>query len=175
MQNLQDLAALLRRLNVVADEIVRLIGRPASTGHMGEYIASQLFDLELSPSANQAGIDGHFRSGGLAGRSVNVKWYTKLETLDMHPAHVPDFYLVLSGPRSKALNSRHMARPHVITQVFIFESVQLLAELATRNIRPKVGTSVRRSEWEAAEIFPRANCLLYQLSAAQRENLILFG
>jgi hypothetical protein len=44
-----------------------------TSGHLGEWIAVQVLDIELEVSAVSAGIDGHFRSGPLQGRTVNVK------------------------------------------------------------------------------------------------------
>jgi hypothetical protein len=50
-----------------------------TAGHAGEWIAAQVFDLELAPSAVMAAYDGHFRTGPLIGKTVNVKWYLKQE------------------------------------------------------------------------------------------------
>lgn len=44
-------------------------------------------------------------------QSVNIKCYLKLETLDINPSAIPDYYLVLSGPRSKASNSKGATGP----------------------------------------------------------------
>jgi hypothetical protein len=91
---LAELGALLRERNVVDERIGRLIGRPMTAGHAGEWIASQIFDIELEPGATAKAIDGRFRSGVLAGKSVNVKWYLKREgILDMTEAPELDYYL----------------------------------------------------------------------------------
>jgi hypothetical protein len=73
--DLERLAALIREQNRVAEEIGKLIGRPALVGHVGEFIAAKVFDIKLAASATERAIDGHFVSGPLVGRSVNVKWY----------------------------------------------------------------------------------------------------
>jgi hypothetical protein len=61
--SLAQAAALLRERNAVDGELAQLIQRPMTSGHLGEWIAAQIFDIELEPSAVAAGIDGRFRSG----------------------------------------------------------------------------------------------------------------
>lgn len=77
MDELIQLAALLKQHNAITNEIARLIGRPAEMGHVGEYLAAKLFAIDLSPSASTKSIDGYFADGSLAQRSVNIKWYGK--------------------------------------------------------------------------------------------------
>jgi hypothetical protein len=87
MDDLVLLADLIKAKNSVDNIIANLIGRPAQIGHVGEYIAAKIFDIELNRSASQKDIDGYFRSGPLAARSVNVKWYGKREgILDLKEA-----------------------------------------------------------------------------------------
>ena len=74
-------ATLLRERNAIDVELARLIHRPMTSGHLGEWIAAQIFDIELEASAVAAGIDGRFRSGPLQGLTVNIKWYLKREGL----------------------------------------------------------------------------------------------
>jgi hypothetical protein len=59
-----------------------------TSGHLGEWIASQIFDIQLEASAVTAAVDGRFRGGPLAGRSANVKWYLK-KTSDAQGARSP--------------------------------------------------------------------------------------
>jgi len=73
------IAELLRERNAVDASMAQVIGRPMAAGHLGEWIASQVFDIELEDSASAAGIDGRFRSRPAQGRTVNVKWYMKHE------------------------------------------------------------------------------------------------
>ena len=96
MENLEELAKLLSKRNSIDEEIGAIIGRPALTGHVGEYIASQVFNIELSDSASEKSIDGYFRSGNLVGRSVNIKYYTvKGSILDITPERAQaDWYFV---------------------------------------------------------------------------------
>lgn len=73
---LGQLAGLLHKRNELDSAIARLIGRPAASGHLGEFIAARVFDIELEASAAARAIDGRFNGGALAGRSVNVKCYS---------------------------------------------------------------------------------------------------
>jgi hypothetical protein len=106
------IAGLLRQRDAIDAEIATVIGRPMTSGHLGEWIASMVFDIDLEPSATAKAIDGRFRSGQLAGRTVNIKWYLKREgLLDMTSSPALDFYLVLAGPAVAAASSRGATRP----------------------------------------------------------------
>ncbi len=87
---LARVAALQRERNAIDAELARLIGRPMTSGHLGEWIAARVFDIELEASAVAAGIDGRFRSDPLQGRTVNT------------------------GPPSPAVSSRDTTRPWCI-------------------------------------------------------------
>ena len=60
---LERLADLIRERNANEVAITRIVGRPAQLGHIGEYIASRIFDIELEQDAAHRGSDGQFRSG----------------------------------------------------------------------------------------------------------------
>ncbi len=105
--DLERLADLLAEMNTLGTKISEITQRPAIIGHTGEYIASKIFDIDLEESASAKGIDGHFKSGSLAGKSVNIKWYSKLEyMLDITPESLPDYYLVMTGPKALEDTSR---------------------------------------------------------------------
>jgi hypothetical protein len=105
-------AALLRERNAFDAELARLIQRPMTSGHLGEWITAQVFDIELEASAAAAGIDGRFRPGPSQGRTVNIRWYLKREgLLDTTESTALDYYLVLTGPPSAAASSRGTTRP----------------------------------------------------------------
>jgi hypothetical protein len=108
----ERIASLLRERNVLDEQIGAIIQRPMTSGHLGEWVAAQVFGIELAASAIQAGIDGRFTAGPLEGCSVNVKWYLKREGLvDLTESPVLDYYLILAGLRSAALSSRGGLRP----------------------------------------------------------------
>ena len=175
MDDLAQLADLVRKRNALEREITALIGRPAQIGHIGEYIASKIFDIDLKESASFKGIDGYFRGGALKGCSVNIKWYALHEgLLDLTDAP-PDYYLVLTGTKSSAMTSRGRIRPWTIDTVFLFEAVPLFAHLKTRGVQMGIACSVIASMWQAAEIFPNQVNEKLMLSDDQRSQLKLFG
>ncbi len=173
---IRRLAALVGTKNAADAAIAEVIGRPCQMGHVGEWIAAQVFDIELHSSATVEASDGVFRSGPLVGRSVNVKWYLKGEgILDLHVGAGPDLYLVMTGPRSPAGSSRGAVRPWVISTVYLFEHEPLVADLVGRGRKAGVASSVRRAVWAAAEIFPRSASPLLELKEDHRQMLSLFG
>jgi hypothetical protein len=176
---LAELAALLRERNALDARLGRLLDRPASTGHIGEWIAARIFDIQLETAANIAGYDGHFTRGALAGQTVNVKAYGKREgILDINP-HVPlDYYLVFTGPKPSKealISSRGTVRPFCIDAVYLFGALRLHAELQARGVKVGIATSVRAVHWEQAEIYPRSNNSLLPVSDRQRSQLELFA
>lgn len=176
MENLKSLAALIQKRNAWEREITSLIGRPAQIGHIGEYIASQIFSIDLMQSASHKGIDGRFTKGLLIGKSVNVKWYALREyLLDINATALPDYYLVLTGKSSPALNSRGRTRPWTISSVFLFEALSLVSELGNSGVKIGIATSVRQHLWEKAEIYPTGRNSAFELSTEQQEALMLFG
>jgi hypothetical protein len=174
VSDIEDLAQLLRQRNLIDADIAKIIGRPALAGHVGEYIAAEVFGIALHDSAAKAASDGVFTEGPLAGKSVNVKLYGKDEgILDLPVKGVPaDYTLVLTGPRTTAAGSKGMTRPTVITTVYLFRTEELLAVLRTK-VKISVATSVRRHLWETAEIYPRSGSLV--LDDHQRDLLALFA
>ncbi len=173
---LTSLADLIRSRNSVERGIAEIVGRPMQLGHIGEFIASRIFDVRLEASASHKRIDGTFGSGLLVGRTVNVKWYAKRENLlDLHADDPPDFYLILAGPKSLAESSRRQTRPWVVTNVYLFDSVDLLDELGRRGVKIGVATSIAEQTWIGAEIFPESRSRQLRLTDEQRKLLSLFG
>jgi hypothetical protein len=174
--SLAEVAALLRERNALDARLGQILGRPPEKGHLGEWIASQIFDIQLETSASHKAIDGRFRTGLLAGHTVNIKWFLKREGgLDMTESPDLDYYLVLTGPTTAALSSRGMTRPAVITAVYLFAALQLLAEQRARGVKVGVFSSVVNAQWQAAEIYPTATCPALSLTDAQRRQLQLFA
>ena len=176
MSDLEKLARLIGDRNSVARSIASLIGRPAQMGYIGEFIASQVFGIELEESAARKAIDGHFAGGPLAGLSVDIKWYGRQEgILDISPSDLPDYYLVLAGPKSAASSSRGGVRPWTIVSVHLFAASELTDDLRKRGVKVGVASSVRQVLWQEAEIYPQQrNCRLV-LTPGQREMLALFA
>lgn len=176
MDSLAQLAELVHKRNVVEQEITALTGRPAAIGHIGEFIASTVFNIALEGSASHKAIDGRFRDGTLNGCTVNVKWFAYQESaLDITPAALPDYYLVLTGPKSAATTSRRRVRPWVIEYVYLFHARTLVVGLQQARLKIGDATSVRQELWDKAEIYPASRSDLLSLSETQRAALHLFS
>ena len=172
---LHRLASLLHERNRVDGEIASAIGRPAHPGHIGEFVAAAIFDIELHESAVQKGTDGQFTRGPLSGRSVNIKKYSLEQgLLDVRPDALPDFFLVLTGARTPAASSRGTTQPWTIESVYLFEAVPLVEQLRTRGVKIGVATSVRRHLWHDAEIYPSPNNATLRLTPEQISMIELF-
>ena len=175
MGDLKELADLLDQLNEVGKRISAVIGRPANIGHAGEFIASKVFDLALEDSASTKAIDGHFNSGPLRGKSVNVKWYGKQESLlDITQGSLPDYYLVMTGPKTPSGSSRGGIRPWLVEQVFLFDAPQLVHDLKRSRVKIGIATSIRKAYWESAEIYPRRQNRQYSITESQMDLLEMF-
>jgi hypothetical protein len=176
MRDIEVIAACLQERNAIDDKIASIIERPMTSGHLGEWLASRVFDIELEKSAVAAAIDGRFANGALAGKTVNVKWYLKREgLLDVNVSEDLDYYLVLSGPKSPPVSSRDGVRPWCISAVYLFDARGLLADLRSRNLMTGVATSVRSALWDAAEIYPSANNPSLVVGAEQAAILGMFA
>lgn len=177
---LVDLADAVREKNVADVPVARVMGRPALPGHFGEFVASRVFDIELHDHAANPGSDGCFRSGRLAGKSVNIKYYTKHDRLlDMNKEGEagPDYYLVMTGPEEDAGPSLEKTRPWVIESVFLFDAANLVCELRKRSPKKKIGvaTYVPADLWREARIYWNAVPRLLKVTATRRRQLALFA
>lgn len=171
----EAVARLLRVRNAVDHELANLIDRPVTTGHLGEFIAAKIFGISLHERASHRGSDGVFGSGRLAGRSVNIKWYTKREnSLDMSSSSRPDFYLVMTGPYSALATSRGSQRPLCVHEVYLFEAEELAQAIEQRGTSVGVAAGVRQQEWADAQIYPKMSELL-PLTDDQRSALELLS
>ena len=173
--SLDALAELIRSRNAIASKITAITGRPASLGHLGEFIAAAIFDIELELSASNRGHDGRFRTGPLQGRTVNIKWYSRHQALiDLRADAVPDLYLVLTGPQAPPSSSRGKDQPWAIDAAFLFDGPQLVAALAARGRRVGIATSVPRAQWRLAEVYPECPSGCLPLDESQRHALRAF-
>lgn len=168
--DLERLAELIQAKNSADLAIARLIGRPCAPGNIGEFVAARVFGIRLVQSGSHPGYDGTFEAGPLAGKTVNIKTYSRHESVLDVGAHPCDYYLVLTGPPGQA-----RVLPWVIDSVFLFDCAGLLFKLRERGVKIGVATSVRKSDWEAARIFPRRPASPLQLSDAQLACLSMFA
>ncbi|MEU8211583.1 hypothetical protein AB0B85_20580 [Micromonospora sp. NPDC049044] len=173
-EKLHQLAALLQARDDLDARIAALTGRSARPGDIGEFIAAQVFDIELAGTAVQAGYDGVFRSGPLAGRTVNVKTYGDVFTgIDISP-HPCDVYLIFSGPTRPLGAVRH--HRWQIAAAYLFDTPRLLETLVSRGVKVGIATSIRRADLDGARIFPGTNGTpLLRLTPEQTALLNLFG
>ena len=168
--DLDRLAGLVRIKNNADAAIAELIGRPSAPGNIGEFGAARVFAIQLMPSGSHPGYDGVFTVGPLDGKTVNIKTYSRHESvLDLSP-HPCDYYLVLTGPAGQA-----RVLPWVIDSVFLFERERLLTTLTARKVKIGIATSVRKADWEAARVFPPQQAPPLQLSKSQLTQLALFS
>ncbi len=175
-ERLRRLASLIRQRNDVDREIAAIIDRPAHPGHIGEFVAAAIFDIRLHESAVHKGADGYFASGPLASRSVNVKKYSLDQCiLDIRLDALPDFFLVLTGPRTPPKSSRGTTQPWTIESVFLFEAAPLVRRLEERGVKIGVATSVRRYLWDEAELYPSPSNPALQLTPEQVSMIEMFG
>jgi hypothetical protein len=160
MSAMDRVAALIQDRNRIDAELAACIGRPALTGHLGAWIAAQVFGVS----------DGRLGDG----RTVGVRWYTKREGLLDMKEQGPDLYLVLAGPKAEPAGSRGTTRPLVVDAVYLFDAAAVVADLRSRGVKIGVASSVRTELWDAAEIYPRRNPS-FPLTSEQRELLALLG
>lgn len=174
MQDINTLAKLLKERNNLDKQISKLITRPATQGHIGEFIASKIFDIKLEGPANNKGFDGHFKSG----KTVDVKFYGKQERMlginQNQETLPPDYFLVLTGPCSSATSSKGQSRLCVIDHVYLFEGKTLLEQIKKRNVKISSATSVTKNQWETAEIYPFERNKELNITKAQQVLLSMF-
>jgi hypothetical protein len=176
LNDLEELAALLRQRKQIDDEISKVIGRPAIPQHIGEFIASKIFNIKLEASAIAKGIDGIFADGPLKGKSANVKLYGKQEgILDITLERPADYYLVLTGPKAMLATSRGETRSINISHVYLFEMKELVKDLRDRGVKIGTATSVAKAYWEKAEVYPESANSKLKLTKEQNRLLSLFS
>ena len=173
--NLTHLSSLIKQRNKNEVLITATINRPASIGHIGEYIASKIFNIALETNASKSVYDGKFVGGVLDSKTVNIKWYGKKEgLLDMTPVP-PDFYLVMSGPRGEQLKSSGQTRPWCIEYVHLFDGPELTETILKKGSKPGIATSVKKEYWDQAELWPEQNNQILILEEDQKSALAMFS
>ena len=109
---------------------------------------------------------------------MNIKYVARhRDTLNVascvNPAHHADLYLLLTGTRWSSRQGA--AAPWVIGSVYLFDSRELLRELAEHGSVPRPGMPLWRAQWKAAEVYPQANNPRLVLTARQRDDLGIFA
>ncbi len=77
MNDLSRLASLIKQRNVVGEQITAIVGQPALIGHVGEYIASCIFGIEMEHSAVAKGIDPDFPVTSGFQERESVQWWLR--------------------------------------------------------------------------------------------------
>jgi hypothetical protein len=176
MNDLPQLASLLKSRNTIDSKIATLIGRSAQVQSVGEYIASVIFGIALAAAdtTTYKSSDGRFVHGPLVGQTVDIQWRIKHDgLLHLKTDTLPDYYIVFVG--SKEATSLHsLSIPWVIESVYLFHSGELLAALRERGVQLGTGTSITGPLWERAEIYPAQNNNRLVLSGEERAMLTLF-
>lgn len=172
----RQVAKLILERNAIDDRIAHIIKRPALAGHLGEWLASQVFDVDLEASASEEAIDCRFAAGALAGKTVNVKWYAKREgPLDLTSSELLDYYLIFTGPKGTAMRSAGGTRPLFIDACYLFDARALLRHQIERGAKVGIASSVPAAEWDAAEIYPQPTNRVLPVGPEQIELLKLLG
>jgi hypothetical protein len=169
MPDLERLAELIQIKNNADAAIAELIGRPSAPGNIGEFVAARVFAIQLMTSGSHPGYDGKFTNGLLAGKTVNIKTYSRHQSVLDISAHPCDYYLVLTGPAGA-----HPALGHRL-RVPVPARGAAVSALTARGIKIGVATSVRKADCEAAWIFPRPQAPRLQLTESQLAQLTLFS
>jgi hypothetical protein len=176
MENLEQLAIAIRNKNAADESVARIIGRPAQIDHTGEYIAASIFGIKLEQASKAKSSETRFSIGTLRGKSVDIKWYTKMEgLLDIDPDKLPDYYLVLTGPIGASASTREATRPWLISFVYLFDARDLLDRLDREKVKIGSATSIPKQLWHEAELYPEQRNDLLTLNNEQMRLLSLFG
>ena len=180
MQDLTHLADLIRIRNYVNNSVSNIIGGPAETGRIAEFVAAQIFDIELARTFVNKAIDGWFRSpASLASASVNVKYRSRSsKRLDNEnsadPNDHPRYYLAFRGPKLLKGPASEKTLPFVIDSVYIFDSQELIPSLVAKG-GAHIGPAVKLVHWQQAMIYPEQVNQALILTDEQRAALQLFA
>jgi len=173
--SLYKLSEFIKERNRIDQMVASMINRPATTGHIGEFIAAGIFGIELEKSASSKGVDGKFNYGPLAGHTVNIKWFLKNDgLLNLTLDNPPDYYLVMTGPKTKPGPSHGTSAPMCIEYVFLFKSSDLITSLKKRGVKIGTATSVTNQLWDQAEIYPDQVSRSLTLNDSQKQLISLF-
>ena len=180
MQDLTHLADLIRIRNYVNNSVSKIIEGPAETGRIAEFVAAQIFDIDLAETFVNKAIDGWFRSPpALACASVNVKYRSsssKRLNIENSPDlnNHPHYCLALRGPKLLKGPASEKTLPFVIDSVFLFDSHELIPALVAEG-SAHIGPAVKAIYWQQAMIYPTQVNQALVLNGEQRAALALFA
>ena len=180
VDDLNHLADLIRIRNFINASVGRIIQGPAETGRIAEFVASQIFDIELADTFVNKSVDGWFRSPAqLKETSVNVKYRStlsrRLNLIDSSDlSNHPEFYLAFRGPFIAKGPAADKVLPFLIESVYLFAAEQLISAMTAEGYR-SFGPSVRKKFWDAAMIYPEQVNQTLILTDQQRAALALFS
>ncbi|WP_273327773.1 hypothetical protein [Vallitalea guaymasensis] len=141
---LTKLASLISERNTINEKAKRVLNTPFLLGNIGEFVCGNIFDIRLNDNRSHKGFDGVFVNGKFKGKSVNIKFYSKNDyILDLKNQVNCDYYLVLTG--SKGTDNWN------ISDVYLFNTEELLNNLSGFNVKIGVATSVRKVLWIKVE------------------------
>ena len=175
MNDLPQLASLLKSRATIDYKIATIIGHPTQVQSVGEYIASVIFGIALTRKiVVHKNSDGRFVRGPFSGQTVDVQWRTKHDgILHLKTDPLPDYYLVFVGPK-EATAVHSLSIPWVIESVHLFHSAELLNALRERGVQLGTGTSITGPLWERADIYPVQRNHQLILANDERTMLALF-
>lgn len=179
VNDLTHLADLIRIRNFVNSSISKIINHPAEVGHIAEYLLGKILDIELHDAANIKATDGIFRTGALAGKSVNVKYraaQNRLLNLEevLDPSLHAHFYLAVQGPKSPSKRSAGRELPFLIDSMYLFESTVLIPRI-TKPGQEHLGRFVPTALWQEAMVYPEQINQALILTDEQKAALTLFA
>lgn len=171
MEDLYRLAQLLQQRTIAEHQIALQVGRSPSQGEIVEYILRNLLQITQDSSVQH---DGRFTEGELAGRLVEIKYFTdglSLEAL-RHALDKPqpDYYLLAVG--ASLAQKQALMCPNALT----IEAIYLLSASELASLLTSVsGKRASEALLEPFQIYPEPRNPLICLSEEQRDVLERFS
>jgi len=168
---LRRLSDLLHDREVIDTAIEQITSVPGGDERTIQWVASEIFDIELDLSRPSTGLVGTFQSGRLSGHTVEVRSQrTCCDVLDTKGSITCEYCMVLAGPRRHDLPTSIRA-PWNIDSVYLFEMQQVHRERGA-SLAPE--PTVDALQWRAAEIYPSARNSILLVNPVQAAQLQLF-
>ena len=132
--DIKKLAQAIKQKNQSEIDIARIIGEPSGGLLPAEYVAAEIFNISLHKSVWPVDTVGQLANEKLDGKSVYIRWDAWYSSNDvmvdlLNRKSLPDFYLIMTGPKSSGRLPIQIARPWLIAYVFLFDTAKLVGEL----------------------------------------------